>query len=180
MPRPLQQPPTTLPPPSFFLCPELFHPEPPPISLVCDLRPSTPIIPHNLLYILHGHPDAIFLFEGFSQSFWIPHTPAICQSTRRNHASAHSNPNFLDQCIVKEKAAGCITGPFPFLPLDPCFFSPLGLVPKHEQGTFCVIHDLSFPKGRGFNDLTLIISLLSTMKILIMLFSSSGVRVPVL
>lgn len=33
------------------------------------------------------------------------------------------------------------------------FFSPLGLVPEHDPGDFRVIHDLSFPKGKGVNDL---------------------------
>lgn len=54
----------------------------------------------------------------------------------------------MDACISKELAAGRMVGPFTSL-LSHCITSPLGLVPKHKPGVFHVIHDLSFPKGRG-------------------------------
>ena len=40
---------------------------------------------------------------------------------------------------------GRVKGPFD------CMCSPLGLVPKKEEGSFRLIHDLSFPKGDSVN-----------------------------
>lgn len=58
----------------------------------------------------------------------------------------------MDEYISQELMAGRIVGPFTSLPPH-CIVSPLGLVPKQDPGAFRVIHDLSFPKGRGVNDL---------------------------
>ena len=53
--------------------------------------------------------------------------------------------------ISKECHLGHIAGPFPFLPIPNLVISPLGLIPKVEHGKFCIIHDLSFPKGNSVN-----------------------------
>lgn len=58
----------------------------------------------------------------------------------------------MDEYINKELQAGQILGPFPSLPPG-WIVLPLGLVPKKEANSFRVIHDLSFPKGQGINDL---------------------------
>lgn len=116
------------------------------------MHPVTPIIPSNLALLLKGHADASFLVDGFTFSFHIPHFPIPWQSSHRNYASAHKNPTFLVDYIGKELAAGRIAGPFDYPPPG-VFFSPLGLMPKHDPDDFRVIHDLSIPKGRGVNDL---------------------------
>ncbi|KAM8945815.1 uncharacterized protein RCH25_049154 [Pelodytes ibericus] len=43
-------------------------------------------------------------------------------------------------------------GPFPSSPIPGLLVSPLGVVPKKEQGKFRLIHHLSFPRGRSVND----------------------------
>ena len=51
----------------------------------------------------------------------------------------------------KGKIEGRIAGPFLSPPFEPFITSPLGVVPKSEEGKFRVIHDLSFPKNNSVN-----------------------------
>lgn len=115
-------------------------------------HPVTPIDPDHLFHILMGSPHAYELYIGFRDGFHVPHVMSPWKHPIRNPKSADQNPQFLDQYICKELSAGRIVGPFSSLPHH-CIVYPLGLVPKHEAGAFRVIHDLSFPKGRGVNDL---------------------------
>lgn len=128
------------------------HPELPPPPPGSNYEPSTPINPDRLLTILEGTSHAWDLYQGFKYGFRIPHTPSPWTHPIRNHTSCSRNAAFLDQYIAKELQAGRIVGPFSSLPPH-CIISPLGLVPKQEAGAFRVIHDLSFPKGQGVNDL---------------------------
>lgn len=124
-------------------------PPPPPGS---NYTPVTPVDPDRLLAILSHSPYARELYEGFKFGFCIPHVPSPWSHPIRNHKSVLQNPQFMDAYIARELSAGRIVGPFASLPPH-CIVSPLGLVPKSEPGTFRVIHDLSFPKGWGVNDL---------------------------
>lgn len=124
-------------------------PHPPPGS---SYAPVTPINPDRLLRILDGIPHAWFLYEGFKRGFHIQHIPSPWKHSIRNHKSVIQNPAFMDHYVAKELGAGCIVGPFTSLS-NHCIVSPLGLVPKQDPGSFCVIHDLSFPKSRAVNDL---------------------------
>ena len=54
--------------------------------------------------------------------------------------------NIVQQKLNKEKAKHRIAGPFVSDPFPNMVYSPLGPVPKKEQGEFRLIHDLSFPK----------------------------------
>lgn len=127
----------------------LSLPDPPSGSNYC---PRTPINPERLFTIIRGSPHARHIYLGFKFGFRIPHVPSPWSHPVRNHSSAYANQAFLDQYIAKELEAGRIVGPFSELPSH-CIVSPLGLVPKQEPGSFRVIHDLSFPKGKGVNDL---------------------------
>ena len=68
-----------------------------------------------------------------------------------NHTSVLKNPSVMDKAIAKEKAFGRIAGPFSEPPFPNMRFSPLGLVPKKEEGEFRVTHDLSFPPDQSIN-----------------------------
>ena len=46
---------------------------------------------------------------------------------------------------------GRVKGPFDKPPFQNFMCSLLGLVPKKEEGSFRLIHDLSFPKGDSVN-----------------------------
>lgn len=121
-------------------------------SLDSNLAPVTPIHPERFYQLIRGAPNDRRLYLGFKYGFKIPHFPSPWSHPIRNHQSATRNPRFMDQYINSELRAGRILGPFVSLPPH-CIISPLGLVPKKEAGSFRVIHDLSFPKGQGVNDL---------------------------
>lgn len=124
----------------------------PPPPAGSNFEPVTPICPERLFCLLRGSPAALHLYEGFKFGFRVPHLSSPWKHPIRNHKSAFAHSSFLDEYIAKELRAGRIVGPFDVLP-EHCIISPLGLVPKQEPGSFRVIHDLSYPKGRGVNDL---------------------------
>ena len=53
--------------------------------------------------------------------------------------------------IKEEIVSGRVSGPFTASPCDPVICSPLALIPKHEAGSFRLIHDLSFPRSQSVN-----------------------------
>lgn len=112
-----------------------------------------PVSHHQLSIILQGHPDAIFLQQGFKEGFHIPHVDLQLLLSIRNHALVRSHATFLREYIQEELLAGRIVGPFRGPPSPTFISSPLGVIPKKESGAFHVIHDLSYPKGRSVNDL---------------------------
>ena len=92
------------------------------------------------------------IIQGFSHGFHISF-----QGDLRYRAIPDNHPSFSDnfgvamEIIQKEIILGHVAGPFTSLPLPNFVTSPLGLIPKAEPGAFCVIHDLSFPKGNSIN-----------------------------
>ena len=68
-----------------------------------------------------------------------------------NHPSLLDNLSVTRDMINQECNLGHIAGPFPLLPILNLVISPLGLIPKAEHRKFCIIHDLSFPKGNSVN-----------------------------
>ena len=68
-----------------------------------------------------------------------------------NHPSLLANLPIATEMIAHELSLGRIAGPFTLPPFPDFVISPLGLIPKKEQGTFRLIHDLSFPKGNSVN-----------------------------
>ena len=67
-----------------------------------------------------------------------------------NQRSVRDNLDIVQQKLNKEKAHR-IAGPFVSDLFPNMVYSPLGLVPKKEQGEFRLIHELSFPKTNSVN-----------------------------
>ena len=65
--------------------------------------------------------------------------------------SALDNPEPVTRAIGKELSRGHFSGPFQVPPIFPFHCSPLGAVPK-KNGTFCIILDLSSPRGFAVNE----------------------------
>ena len=53
--------------------------------------------------------------------------------------------------LVSELQAGRIAGPFQTLPHPDLKISPLGVVPKRQEGQFRLIHHLSHPRASGLS-----------------------------
>jgi hypothetical protein len=114
----------------------------------------TPVKIEKLSFWLKGYDESEkqFLENGFTNGFRIPYTGKRQFRTSVNLKSAQINPGVLISKIACEVAAGRVAGPFidpPFLNLQ---VSPLGLVPKKEEGQYRVIHHLSFPEKSSVND----------------------------
>ncbi|KAJ1154308.1 hypothetical protein NDU88_007061 [Pleurodeles waltl] len=61
-------------------------------------------------------------------------------------------PGVVQEKLEKERQLGRVAGPFTQPPLPNFIVSPLGIVPKKEQGKYRLIHHLSFLKGSSMND----------------------------
>ncbi len=90
--------------------------------------------------------------HGFHHGFSINYHGPQNTSHAKNHRSALTNPEIVSAELLKDIALGRIAGPFQTPPLINFRVSPLGLVPKKEQGQYRLIHDLSFPRGLSIND----------------------------
>lgn len=104
---------------------------------------------------LDMYPDkgaAEQLRSGFSVGFFIPFILSRDPVFSANLKSARDNPQVLRDKVFKEVSLGRIMGPFTSLPFPNLRVSPLGVVPKKEEGKFRLIHHLSFPKGSSVND----------------------------
>lgn len=94
-----------------------------------------------------------FLVEGFKKGF--PLFFSVNQSIHYESPyllSARAQPPVVDQKIAKELDAHRLAGAFETPPFSVFRVSPLGIVPKKTQGEFCMIHHLSYPKGKSVND----------------------------
>ena len=114
----------------------------------------TPLLWRRFLYWLEGHDPHItsYLVNGIRFGFDIRFSGSPFSALSRNHPSARLCPDSLSPLIHAEVQSQRVAGPFDSPPFDTFVVSPLGLVPKKEPGSFRVIHDLSFPKGRSVND----------------------------
>ena len=62
------------------------------------------------------------------------------------------NMQVVDGCITAELQAGRLLGPITPQLTQKVHTSPVGLVPKaHQPGRWCMIWDLSSPRGDGVN-----------------------------
>ena len=113
----------------------------------------TPINPQNLKNELKDYDrDATqYLVRGIEEGFRLGclHSPSI--HPPHNHKSALEHKEVVHEYIIKGKACDRIAGPFESPPLSNFKVSPLGVVPKSEQGKFRIIHDLSFPENNSVN-----------------------------
>ena len=70
---------------------------------------------------------------------------------QKNHSSAVSFKDAIDEYVCKGVHSQALLGPFNFSPINNLCFSPLMSVPK-EDARRRVIVDFSFPPGRAIND----------------------------
>ena len=118
-----------------------------------DNEIPTPVKAERLRYYLANYDatERDFLYQGFAFGFRIPYQGPCISRISRNHISAINNPLIVSRMIKEEIVAGRVLGPFTAPPCDPVICSPLALIPKHEAGSFCLIHDLSFPRSQSVN-----------------------------
>ncbi|KAJ1214052.1 hypothetical protein NDU88_001680 [Pleurodeles waltl] len=118
------------------------------------IAPS-PITFSTLAHIFKGYPRPVereLLFRGFSEGFRIPYSgPAVTRGAN-NLRSAREAPGVVQEKLEKELQLGKVAGPFSQPPLPNFIVSPLGIVPKKEQGKYRMIYHLSYPKGSSVND----------------------------
>ena len=69
-----------------------------------------------------------------------------------NLTSTRDHPEIVSEKIKKECSLGRLAGPFKEKPFTNFSISPIGLVPKKEEGKFRLIHHLSYPQGESIND----------------------------
>lgn len=125
------------------------EPHPAPVN---TLGVVTPICPTCLQVFLNTLPILCKLVLDFLDGFHLSHITVSLGVVHCKCKSAFPHADFLDRYIPSELEAGRISGPF-LRPQHPAFISsPLGVIPKKEVGSFRVIHDLSYLKGRAVND----------------------------
>ena len=116
---------------------------------------NSPIVLNNLLLALETYPDreaAGLLADGFQFGFSLNYSGPRQRYEAKNLKSVDSNMEIVRQKISKELEAGRIGGPYDEPPFTNFRVSPLGLVPKKEEGEFRLIHHLSYPSGDSVND----------------------------
>lgn len=95
-----------------------------------------------------------YLWDGFPLGFRIPVSFTPSSGNPPNQKSVKDMPEIAKKKIFKEIAAGRVAGPFMEPPFEGLHISPLGIVPKKAPGEFCIIHNLSYPRGTSVNDAT--------------------------
>ncbi|CAJ0957897.1 unnamed protein product [Ranitomeya imitator] len=104
------------------------------------------------LEVFPDQETSSLIFHGFYYGFFVPHFGGIGCKLVQNLPSAAEFPLIVKEKIFKELEAGRAAGPFDSPPFLNFRISPLGVVPKKEQGSFRLIHHLSYPKGASLND----------------------------
>lgn len=101
---------------------------------------------------LYDASESKFQVEGFTDGFLLQYSGPRVPRDAKNLRSALAHPDILEQKINAEILAGRVAGPFLERPLSNLIISPLGLVPKKQEGEFRMIHHLSYPEGGSVND----------------------------
>ena len=121
---------------------------------VCCKYPS-PINLSALLPLLEIYPNkrsARILRDGFSEGFRLGYMGK--RESRESHnlkSVTHLQDKAMEK-LNKEIELGRIAGPFSSKPLPNLIVSPIGLVPKAEEGKYRLIQHLSYPEGESIND----------------------------
>lgn len=90
------------------------------------------------------------LIKGLSSGFPLHYSGPRLSRDSPNLVSANQQPDILWEIILKEIELGRVAGPFIEKPF-PCFqISPVGLVPKKDNG-YRMIHHLSYPENSSIN-----------------------------
>ena len=111
-------------------------------------------IDHELLdSLLEGYDNTLrrFLYLGITQGFMMHAKNVNERAVTRNHTSATNNPKVVHEKLRKELSKGYIAGPFTDPPFENFVVSPIALVPKKEQHSFRLIHNLSYPPNNSVN-----------------------------
>jgi len=116
--------------------------------------PVTPVNYKTLKILLEGYDrdKADMLERGFKDGFKLGYNGQRKFYTSPNLQSASQFPDIVDQKLAKEIAQNRIAGPFRESPYPNLQISPIGVVPKKEEGQFRLIHHLSYPFGSSVND----------------------------
>ena len=116
--------------------------------------PSTPVNIANLSTELKHHPNQQFATSLLHDLQWGCHVGYIGPRFARitpNLTSALLHPDAVSAALAKEVSNGHTAGPFQTPPIPNLQCSLLGVVPK-QDGTWCIIMDLSSPHGSSIND----------------------------
>ena len=113
----------------------------------------TPVQADLLNNYLEGYSDEqrSYLFDGFTNGFRLHFTGLRTSQDSHNLKSAIDNPIVVKAKLASELQAGRIAGPFQTLPHPDLKISPLGVVPKRQEGQFRLIHHLSYPRASGLS-----------------------------
>ena len=101
-------------------------------------------------YLDEYHSDLRhFIIDGFKFGFQLNYSGVRCCQDSPNLGIARDNPENVREKLSTELAMGRIAGPFDSAPFHEFKCSPLGLVPKRQEGQFRLIHHLSYPRKTG-------------------------------
>ena len=106
---------------------------------------------------LAGHPNqqaVSYVLDGLQHGFRLGFRPTRrLRVAEKNKPSAFQNPTVIDDYLANEVSRCRVAGPFPLLPLPNLQISSFGVIPKKGQpGKWCLIVDLSSPRGSNVND----------------------------
>ena len=103
--------------------------------------------------MLEGYNGDIrhLLVSGFRDGFRLGYEGQDVDMRSKNLKSAEENADILISKLNAEVQLGRIAGPFSQPPFPNFRVSPLGLVPK-RNGSYRLIHHLSYPEGMSLND----------------------------
>lgn len=90
-----------------------------------------------------------FITHGFKFGFRLNFSGVRCCQDSPNLGTARDNPENVREKLSTELAMGRIAGPFDSAPFHDFKCSPLGLVPKCQEGQFHLIHHFSYPRKTG-------------------------------
>ena len=119
---------------------------------------STPLRLPAWAEALREYPDeevALFFLSGIAHGFRIGFMPksTLLKSARQNLEGALSHPEVVEDYIKEEVRLGRVVGPIRPSLRSSCHISRFGVIPKgHQTNEWCLIVDLSFPKGHSIND----------------------------
>ena len=99
----------------------------------------------------YDRDKADMLEMGFRYGFKLGYNGQRKFHTSTNLQSASQYPNTVEQKLAKEIDQNRIAGPFLERPYPNLQISPIGVVPKKEEGQFRLIHHLSYPFGSSVN-----------------------------
>lgn len=116
--------------------------------------PVTPVAYRSLKILLEGYnrDKADILERGFRYGFKLGYNDQRKLHTSPNLQSASQYPHIVEQKLAREIAQNILADPFLESPYPKLQISPIGVVPKKEEGQFRLIHHLSYPFGSSVDE----------------------------